>query len=91
MNGNLGLVNRSDFISGRATSDKGSWDSYSGKLVREKGDKRLRLPPWLKTEIPEGKNYNKLKKSLRNLKVHSSIPPLSFPTLFDSPTHASPC
>lgn len=30
---------------------------------------RLRLPPWLKTEIPVGKNYSKLKKTLRELNL----------------------
>ena len=33
------------------------------------GDKRLRLPPWLKTEIPMGKNFSKLKGDLRGLKL----------------------
>merc|ERR1712080_467549 len=42
---------------------------YSGKLKLEKGDKRLRLPPWLKTEIPMGKNFSKLKGDLRGLKL----------------------
>lgn len=32
---------------------------------------RLRLPPWLKTEIPIGKNYNRLKDTLRELKLHT--------------------
>jgi len=32
---------------------------------------RLRLPPWLKTEIPVGKNFNRLKSSLRNLQLHT--------------------
>lgn len=42
----------------------------SGKLKREKGEsERLRLPPWLKTEIPIGKNYAKLKESLRGLNL----------------------
>ncbi|XP_022109394.1 lipoyl synthase, mitochondrial-like [Acanthaster planci] len=44
-------------------------DGYSGKLVKEKGMKRLRLPPWLKTEIPVGKNYNRIKESLRGLNL----------------------
>ncbi|XP_077984180.1 lipoyl synthase, mitochondrial-like [Glandiceps talaboti] len=57
-----------DFISGNV---EGSASSYSGKLKLEKGDKRLRLPPWLKTEIPIGKNYSKLKKQLRSLKLHT--------------------
>eukprot|EP00112_Aurelia_sp_Birch-Aquarium-sp1_P001665 Seg1180.1 transcript_id=Seg1180.1/GoldUCD/mRNA.D3Y31 product="Lipoyl synthase mitochondrial" protein_id=Seg1180.1/GoldUCD/D3Y31 len=37
-------------------------------LKRRKG-KRLRLPPWLKREIPVGKNYHRLKNSLRDLKL----------------------
>ena len=37
-------------------------------LKRVKGE-RLRLPPWLKTEIPIGKNYAKLKESLKSKKL----------------------
>ena len=33
--------------------------------------RRLRLPPWLKTEIPVGKNFNKLKNTLRDLNLHT--------------------
>ena len=29
----------------------------------------MRLPPWLKTEIPIGKNFSKLKGDLRGLKL----------------------
>lgn len=58
-----------DFISGEL-SDKKRWDEYRGNLKRQKGE-RLRLPPWLKTEIPIGKNYNKLKNSLRDLNLHT--------------------
>lgn len=32
---------------------------------------RLPLPPWLKTKIPMGKNYNKLKNTLRSLNLHT--------------------
>lgn len=56
-----------DFISG--TVERHNWEEYQGKLKLEKGDTRLRLPPWLKTEIPMGKNYAKLKKDLRGLKL----------------------
>lgn len=43
---------------------------YSGKLKLEKGEStRLRLPPWLKTEIPIGKSYNKIKTQLRHLRL----------------------
>ncbi|XP_013926388.1 PREDICTED: lipoyl synthase, mitochondrial-like [Thamnophis sirtalis] len=58
-----------DFISGEL-SDKAKWAEYKGNLKRQKGE-RLRLPPWLKTEIPVGKNYNKLKNTLRHLNLHT--------------------
>ena len=44
---------------------------------------RLRLPPWLKTEIPYGKNYSALKDTLRGLKLHTvSRLPAIFKILF---------
>ncbi|XP_054635224.1 lipoyl synthase, mitochondrial [Dunckerocampus dactyliophorus] len=58
-----------DFISGEL-SEKSKWAEYRGNLKRQKGE-RLRLPPWLKTEIPIGKNYNRLKNTLRNLNLHT--------------------
>ncbi|XP_035274608.1 lipoyl synthase, mitochondrial [Anguilla anguilla] len=58
-----------DFISGEL-SEKSLWEEYRGNLKRQKGE-RLRLPPWLKTEIPIGKNYNKLKSTLRDLNLHT--------------------
>lgn len=43
---------------------------YSGlHLKRAKGEGRLRLPPWLKTEIPVGKNYASIKETLSELKL----------------------
>lgn len=43
---------------------------YEGKLRLEgKAGERLRLPPWLKKEIPMGANYSRLKKELRELKL----------------------
>lgn len=46
------------------------YKEYDGKLRLEKGESaRLRLPPWLKTEIPIGKNYNKIKAQLRQLQL----------------------
>lgn len=46
------------------------WHGYEGKLRRDKGDnERLRLPPWLKTQIPMGQNFAKIKKQLRELKL----------------------
>ncbi|XP_017570519.1 lipoyl synthase, mitochondrial [Pygocentrus nattereri] len=58
-----------DFISGEL-SEKSKWEEYRGNLKRQKGE-RLRLPPWLKTEIPIGKNYNQLKNTLRELNLHT--------------------
>ncbi|NXF19700.1 LIAS protein, partial [Rhodinocichla rosea] len=58
-----------DFVSGDL-SDKSTWADYKGNLKREKGE-RLHLPPWLKTKIPMGKNYNKLKNTLRSLNLHT--------------------
>ena len=89
-----------DFIAG-VVPREGEGD-YSGKLKLEKGeeiqlkqkvttpctgDKRLRLPPWLKTEIPMGKNFSKLKGDLRGLKLATVceearlVPILNFFTL----------
>ncbi|CAH1958047.1 unnamed protein product [Acanthoscelides obtectus] len=52
--------------------DPQDWKNYDGKLKRDKGeDQRLRLPPWLKTKIPTGKNFSKLKEQLRNLNLHT--------------------
>ncbi|KAA0722358.1 Lipoyl synthase, mitochondrial [Triplophysa tibetana] len=62
-------LNLQDFISGDL-SEKTKWEEYRGNLKRPKGE-RLRLPPWLKTEIPIGKNYNKLKNTLRELNLHT--------------------
>ncbi|XP_072039996.1 LOW QUALITY PROTEIN: lipoyl synthase, mitochondrial-like [Amphiura filiformis] len=61
-----------DFISGDVQENPDSnMFKYEGVLKREKGIKRLRLPPWLKTEIPMGKNYNTLKETLRGLNLHT--------------------
>ncbi|KAK6637400.1 hypothetical protein RUM44_007817 [Polyplax serrata] len=48
------------------------WSNYNGKLKKEKGElNRLRLPPWLKTKIPTGENFSKLKEQLRHLNLHT--------------------
>lgn len=45
---------------------------YEGKLRREKTDlERLKLPPWLKTDIPTGKNFSRIKEQLRKLNLHT--------------------
>ena len=56
-----------DFIAGVVPRDS-SWQKYEGQLKLQKGEKgRLRLPPWLKTEIPIGKNFAKIKEDVRGL------------------------
>eukprot|EP01135_Chromosphaera_perkinsii_P004138 Nk52_evm45s270 gene=Nk52_evmTU45s270 len=39
------------------------------KVAKSLKVERQRLPKWLKMNVPSGPNYNKLKKSLRNLKL----------------------
>jgi lipoic acid synthetase len=46
-------------------------NDYQGNLVLRKGEQRLRIPPWLKTEIPMGENYAKLKKTLSKLNLNT--------------------
>jgi lipoic acid synthetase len=47
--------NFQDFIQNPKHSREEMAKEFDGKLKREKGDKeRLRLPPWLKTQIPIG-------------------------------------
>eukprot|EP00158_Paraphelidium_tribonemae_P008871 Partr_v1_DN28712_c3_g1_i1_m62935 putative Catalyzes the radical-mediated insertion of two sulfur atoms into the C-6 and C-8 positions of the octanoyl moiety bound to the lipoyl domains of lipoate-dependent enzymes, thereby converting the octanoylated domains into lipoylated derivatives (By similarity) len=42
-----------------------------------------RLPPWLKTEIPRGENYHKLKNTLRELKLHTVCEEAKCPNIGD--------
>jgi lipoic acid synthetase len=46
-------------------------NEYNGNLVLRKGEQRLRIPPWLKTEIPMGENFTKLKKNLSKLNLNT--------------------
>ncbi|CAL8076867.1 unnamed protein product [Calicophoron daubneyi] len=39
--------------------------------LRSAPGERLRLPPWLKTDIPQGGNFARLTKDLRSLKLHT--------------------
>lgn len=43
----------------------------AASLAKQKipGTERLKLPPWLKRDIPKGSNYHKLKNDLRELKL----------------------
>ena len=57
-------------LGGRSmTKVKGTLCFKSYTISMDWRDKRLRLPPWLKTEIPFGKNFSQLKKDLRGLKL----------------------
>ncbi|OQR69262.1 lipoyl synthase [Tropilaelaps mercedesae] len=61
----------SDFIQGNISKGD-TWVNYKHKLKREPGEnQRLRLPPWLKTDVPRGQNYTRLKESLRSKKLHT--------------------
>lgn len=58
-----------DFVQ-NPSYNRDDWTAYDGKLKREKGEgERLRLPPWLKTKIPMGKNFSRIKDQLRELKL----------------------
>lgn len=58
------------FLSDARAETVTDYSGYTGALKSKSGE-RLRLPPWLKTEIPVGKNFNRLKTSLRSLKLHT--------------------
>ncbi|KAJ3408250.1 hypothetical protein HDV05_005066 [Chytridiales sp. JEL 0842] len=48
-----------------------------------KRKKHVKLPEWLKTEIPVGKNFSKLKKDLRGLKLHTVCEEARCPNIGD--------
>ncbi|CAI2347552.1 unnamed protein product [Caenorhabditis sp. 36 PRJEB53466] len=59
-----------DFVSSASVAE--AVEKFEGKLKLEKGDRRLRLPPWLKKEkiLPsENENVSRLKKQLKHLKL----------------------
>lgn len=61
--------NLAEFISSANNTELEEKYSKQGiNLKRVKGE-RLRLPPWLKTDIPVGKNYAKIKDTLSELKL----------------------
>ncbi|GAB0090182.1 Lipoyl synthase [Sergentomyia squamirostris] len=58
-----------DFVQ-NPTHTQQEWNEYEGKLRREKNEtERLRLPPWLKTTIPRGENFMRIKQQLRELNL----------------------
>lgn len=60
-----------DFVNPEAA--KADEEEESQRLVLAKGEKRLRLPPWLKnsTPVPRSQNYQRIKESLRGLNLHT--------------------
>lgn len=50
-----------------------TYSEYKGDLILNKKDhkSRLRIPPWLKSKIPVGENYHRLKTTLKKLNLHT--------------------
>ncbi len=59
-----------EFFGAANESNSEKYSAEGINLKRIKGE-RLRLPPWLKTDIPIGKNYSKLKETLKGLKLNT--------------------
>lgn len=60
-----------DFIAG-AIPRGSTFKDYKGKLKRAPGEtERLKLPPWLKVDIPKGSHFSRLKGTLRGKKLHT--------------------
>lgn len=60
-----------DFIAGVIPRGS-SFRDYKGKLKRSPGEvERLKLPPWLKVDIPKGSHFSRLKGTLRGKKLHT--------------------
>ncbi|RAH43411.1 lipoate synthase [Aspergillus brunneoviolaceus CBS 621.78] len=79
----------SDFVSGDAAADTiaDPNEAYALKtaLVGPAGRKKemTRLPSWLKTPIPDSKNYQRLKKDLRGLNLHTVCEEARCPNISD--------
>jgi lipoic acid synthetase len=68
------LHEKSRFENGPDLKDflqENNFNDYRGNLVLRKGEQRLRIPPWLKTEVPMGENFAKLKKQLSKLNLNT--------------------
>ncbi|KAF9586681.1 hypothetical protein BGW38_010175 [Lunasporangiospora selenospora] len=44
---------------------------------------KQRLPDWLKTDIPDGENYSRIKRNLRDLKLHTVCEEAKCPNISD--------
>lgn len=78
-----------DFVSGGAKDKEPLTpeDAYALKtaLVGPAGRKKemTRLPSWLKTPIPEGENFKRIKKDLRGLNLHTVCEEARCPNISD--------
>jgi lipoic acid synthetase len=54
---------------GDFVAQKEKYTSQGIELTRSKKGSRLRLPPWLKTDIPMGANYARITESLKSKKL----------------------
>lgn len=79
-----------DFVSGGNNNESAPLDpseAYALKtaLVGPAGRKKemTRLPSWLKTPIPDSKNYQRLKKDLRGLNLHTVCEEARCPNISD--------
>ncbi|KAJ5909538.1 hypothetical protein N7504_004181 [Penicillium tannophilum] len=77
----------SDFVSGGAEEVLDPAEAYALKtaMVGPAGRKKemTRLPEWLKTPIPDSKNYQRLKKDLRGLNLHTVCEEARCPNISD--------
>lgn len=78
----------SDFVSGGAENEPlDPSEAYALKtaMVGPAGRKKemTRLPSWLKTPIPDSKNYQRLKKDLRGLNLHTVCEEARCPNISD--------
>ncbi|BCS05038.1 lipoate synthase [Aspergillus luchuensis] len=78
-----------DFVSGNNDNapllDPSEAYALETALVGPAGRKKqmTRLPPWLKTPIPDSKNYQRLKKDLRGLNLHTVCEEARCPNISD--------
>ncbi|KAF3390496.1 Lipoyl synthase [Penicillium rolfsii] len=77
----------SDFVSGGKEEPLDPSEAYALKtaMVGPAGRKKemTRLPSWLKTPIPDSKNYQRLKKDLRGLNLHTVCEEARCPNISD--------
>ncbi|EEH03564.1 lipoic acid synthetase [Histoplasma capsulatum G186AR] len=77
----------SDFVSGKKDEPLDPAEAYALKtaLVGPPGRKKeiTRLPPWLKTAIPDSSNYKRIKNDLRGLNLHTVCEEARCPNIAD--------